>query len=347
MRAVIIENQVQVQFRGHAGLDGFQEIAKLDGAVTPMKLTDNSTGLGIERSEQVDGAVTHVIRRAALGLAGSHRQHRLTAIEGLNLGLFVHAQHQCLIGRIEIQAHDVAHLLDEERVPGELESLDPVRLQPKGAPDAADRALTQSAALGHRTRTPVGRISRGALQGQPYHALNLRITDLTRWPRTRLVEQTIEPVVHKALPPFAHGLWSYPESARNRPVGIASRALQHNARPLGQCLRTRGPARPILQALALFYRQAQSGYRSPSPHPPPSSIRQTRADGNLFNGLKTQDTSRCRQNRNGSYARASRLTGTLGSTIHTAPGRCSLLSVPPEGPSVRAMELAGLLAKFA
>src|SRR5581483_9123518 len=205
----------QVQFTGHTCLDGFQKTAKLDGAVAPMKLTDNGAGLGIERSEQVDGAVTQVIRRAAIGLAGSHRQHRLTAIERLNLGLCVDAQHQCLSRRIEIQAHDVAHLLDEERVPGELEPLDPVRLQPKSAPDAANRALTQSAALGHCTRTPVGRIGGSALQGEPYHALNLRIADLTRWPRTRPVEQTIETAVNKALPPFANGLWSYPELARN------------------------------------------------------------------------------------------------------------------------------------
>ena len=118
VRSIIVQNQVQVQFAGYAGIDGFQEITKFDCAVPPMKLANNGTGLGVERSEQVDGAITHIIGRAALGLARSHRQHRLTPIEGLNLRLLVYAQYQCLIRRIEIQTDDVAHLLDKERVLG-------------------------------------------------------------------------------------------------------------------------------------------------------------------------------------------------------------------------------------
>jgi hypothetical protein len=101
----------------------------------------------------------------------------------------------------------------------------------------------------------VGRIGRNALQGKPHHPLNLRISDLTRRPGPRLIEQTIQTAFHKALSPFADCLWCYPEFARNQHVGITSRALQHNSRPLSQCLRTRGPSRPVLQVLALFNRQ--------------------------------------------------------------------------------------------
>ena len=100
MRSIIVENQVQVQFARHAGVNGFQETTKLDSAVSPMELADDGAGLGIERSEHVDRTVTHVIRRAALGLAGAHRQQWLAAVESLNLRLLVHAQHQSLIRRI-------------------------------------------------------------------------------------------------------------------------------------------------------------------------------------------------------------------------------------------------------
>lgn len=47
---VVVKNQVQVQLIGHTGVNGFKEVAKLDRAVTPMKLADNGAGPGIKRS---------------------------------------------------------------------------------------------------------------------------------------------------------------------------------------------------------------------------------------------------------------------------------------------------------
>ena len=49
-------------------------------------------------------------------IAGHHLQSRLRAIQGLNMALFVHAQHQSPIGRVQIQPDDVAHLLNEQRI---------------------------------------------------------------------------------------------------------------------------------------------------------------------------------------------------------------------------------------
>ena len=49
--AVIIEDQVQLQFTRHRGVDGFKEAAKLDRAVTAMELADHGAGLGVERGE--------------------------------------------------------------------------------------------------------------------------------------------------------------------------------------------------------------------------------------------------------------------------------------------------------
>ena len=66
MGAVIIEDQVQLQFTRYRGVDGCKEAAKLDRAVTAMELTDHGAGFGVERGEQVDGAMAQVVRRAAL-----------------------------------------------------------------------------------------------------------------------------------------------------------------------------------------------------------------------------------------------------------------------------------------
>ena len=51
--------------------------------------------------------------RLARGHAGRERQNRLRAIQRLDLALFVYAQHDRAIGRIQVQAHDVPHFLDE------------------------------------------------------------------------------------------------------------------------------------------------------------------------------------------------------------------------------------------
>src|SRR5580700_2369344 len=66
MGAVIIEDQVQLQFIRHRGVDGGKEAAKLDRAMALMELTDHGAGLSVERGEQVDGAVAQVVRCPAL-----------------------------------------------------------------------------------------------------------------------------------------------------------------------------------------------------------------------------------------------------------------------------------------
>src|ERR1035437_4011096 len=101
--AVIIEDQVRLQFARDCGVDGFKEAAKLDRAVTAMELADYGAGLVVERGEQVDGAMAHVVRSSARGLPGAHRQQRLTAIERLNLRFLINAQHQCPVRRIKLR----------------------------------------------------------------------------------------------------------------------------------------------------------------------------------------------------------------------------------------------------
>ena len=73
--AVIVQDQIQLQLARQ--VDGFQKAAKLLRAVATMEFANHGAGLGIERSEQIDGAVTHIVRGATFGLAGSHRQQRL------------------------------------------------------------------------------------------------------------------------------------------------------------------------------------------------------------------------------------------------------------------------------
>jgi len=68
-------------------------------------------------------------------LTGAHREHGLAAVQRLDLAFLVHAQHNRPVGRGHVKANDVTHFGDEIRIGGELEGLDPMRLQAEGAPD--------------------------------------------------------------------------------------------------------------------------------------------------------------------------------------------------------------------
>ena len=90
-----------------------------------------------------------VIIRSTLGLSGTHGQDRLAPIEGLDLRFLIDAQNQRFVGRVEVQTHNVAHLVDEQWVTRDLESLATVGLECKSSPDPTDRGLTHPRGLRH------------------------------------------------------------------------------------------------------------------------------------------------------------------------------------------------------
>jgi hypothetical protein len=112
---------MDVQLLRYILFNGIEEVAELPGAVALPGLADDLARTRI--GEQAGGAVALVVVGAALDLSWAHGQQRRGATESLNLTLLVHAQHQRTVRRIEIQAHNVAHLVEEQRVAAELERL--------------------------------------------------------------------------------------------------------------------------------------------------------------------------------------------------------------------------------
>lgn len=55
--AVVVQDQMHVQFCGHVLLDGVEEGAELGGTVAAARLADDLAGLCIERGEQAGGAM--------------------------------------------------------------------------------------------------------------------------------------------------------------------------------------------------------------------------------------------------------------------------------------------------
>ena len=81
----------------------------------------------VEGGEQRGGAMAFVVMSEGAAAALLQRQAGLGAVKGLDLALLVHAQHQRVHWRVEIEANHIAQFLDKLRVSRELERLDTMR----------------------------------------------------------------------------------------------------------------------------------------------------------------------------------------------------------------------------
>ena len=115
-----------------------------------------SAAAGFRYGEQAGGAVPELVMGAAGGQPGAHRQHRRGPVQGLNLRLFVHADHDRLVRGVQIQAHHVADLGVEFGVGGELERPDPPGLQLLLAPDPGHGGEGDPQFPSDQPRRPVG-----------------------------------------------------------------------------------------------------------------------------------------------------------------------------------------------
>jgi len=121
--AVVVHEPVHVQPLRHNGLNGLEEVEKLLMAVLPVTSPDHFACGDVQRSEQRGGSVADIVMAPAFGIARRHRQQRLRSVQGLNLRFLIDAQDRRFVWRRHIQTHDIPHLLDEQRVFGELEGL--------------------------------------------------------------------------------------------------------------------------------------------------------------------------------------------------------------------------------
>ena len=125
----VVADHVHLQLGGDLGVDAGQEPLELDGAVAGGQLGDDLAGGDVQGGVQVGGAVAG---RRAWPARGPWQQwqDRGGTVQRLHLGLLVHAQHHRRLGRVQVQADDVADLVDELRIGGQLEGVDQGGLSP-------------------------------------------------------------------------------------------------------------------------------------------------------------------------------------------------------------------------
>ena len=132
-----------------------------------------------------------VIMGDALDIAQAHGQHRLGAVQGLNLALFIDAKYQGMVGRIQVKADDVPHLFDEERIGGEFEATTSVRRYGKRLKHTMHGGFGNAAVVGGLANTPMGSTGRLAGEGAFEQDGNL------------LIGNAAEAATHRTDPPHA------------------------------------------------------------------------------------------------------------------------------------------------
>ena len=244
VRDVVVQHDVHARAGRLGGaehvINGLEELDELLMSVTPMALADHHAGLDHEGREQAAGAVPVIVVRATLGRARPHGQEWLRAIQGLHLALLIDAQDHRVLRRAHVQPGDVAHLLDEVRIPRELERLAAVRLQIERPPDRVHAGTRDAAGCRHRTQAPVRGVDGLGFQRHAHHFGDLLIADRPLHARPGLVLQAGQPMLQKAAAPLEHRLLAHVQLGPDGGIGHALLIQQHHFAPRRQCLSSAG-----------------------------------------------------------------------------------------------------------
>ena len=168
----------------------------------------------------------------------------------MNLALFVDAEHERAVRRIETQADDVTDFLDEQRVARQLERLTPVRLEAERPPDPSDRAVTQIDLLREGACRPVRGVGRFRFQCLHDQALHVVVRNAPGGTRPWLIEQSVQALGEKPPAP-ANSLPRDPQLRRDRRRGPTARAPHNDPCALRQSLRGRATTCPLFEPCPL------------------------------------------------------------------------------------------------
>ena len=81
-------------------IERLQKLLELDRPVAAVQAADHLAGGQVQRGVEAGGPGAFLVVGRALGHARQQRQDRRRAVERLDLGLLIHAQHDRPLGRV-------------------------------------------------------------------------------------------------------------------------------------------------------------------------------------------------------------------------------------------------------
>jgi len=139
-------------------------------AVGLLKEADHGAVEVFQGGKQRSGAVALLIVRHRTRPAAFDRQPGPGAIQRWDLALFVKAQHDGMLGRIEGDSDDISQLLGDPRIAAQVDRLDAIGLRTVRCPDASHGGRAYSAHRRHPPRRPVRKIGWSPLCGAAHDA---------------------------------------------------------------------------------------------------------------------------------------------------------------------------------
>src|SRR5271157_4328808 len=171
-----------------------------------------------------------------------------------------------MVGRIQIKADDVPHLLDEERVGGEFEATTSVRLYRKRLKHTMYSRFGNATVLGGLANTPMRSPSGLAGEGTLQQEGNLLIRNAAWPPRPQLIVQTGHALLEETLSPLANRDLGPAQTLSNLGIALARGRPQHYFGAADEGMRQGPRSRETLQLGAFVHSQIEGGFGASGEH---------------------------------------------------------------------------------
>ena len=170
--SVVVEDDVDGLADRRFGLDGVEEADEFLVTMALHVPTNDGAVEHVEGGKQGGCAVALVVMGHGAEPSLLHRQAGLGTVERLDLALLVDRQHDGVGRRVDVEADDIAQLVNEQRVVGELELPPAVGLQAVRLPDATHCAGADADRGRHHIGGPVRGLAGRVGKRQGYDALS-------------------------------------------------------------------------------------------------------------------------------------------------------------------------------
>jgi len=255
---VVVHYQVQGNMLRELSIQLAQETQKLLVTMSGEALSYDPSVQEVEGCEECGGPMPLVVMGHGPATSLLDGQPGLSALQGLNLTLFVHTKDNRLIGRIQIQSHHICELLSEVRVLGELEPLGSVGLKPMSAPYPLYSGIADALGFSHSACAPVSSAFGLSLRCQPHDFGDSLGVVQTRPPASALDPgQVLDTSSLETLTPQDYRRAGGPQFRRNAVIGDAIGSPEDNPCAESNTLGSTWSPAPRFKNSPLFTRYGQ------------------------------------------------------------------------------------------